>query len=216
MKSLIPILLASIITSSALATAQYPDKIMYEGKEYSLHTNPMEAYFKKHPDKKPQEGVMSTALWRGYVATFVITNQVMQLKNVEIQIHVEKEKGEYPYEWKSVITDIVPQNKTLTVDWFTGILVLPYGELVNYVHMGYGSTYSNYILIEVKKGEVTGKRDLNHKEYEQFRNKQFEAFKKTDEYKKTIKDMDEKGYDSDQHDDFLRSFIIKYTSEFLD
>ena len=71
MKSLFSILLSLALTSpSLLATAQYPDILIHKGKEHSLFNNPMEAYFEKHPKKKPESGVRSSALWRGYVATF--------------------------------------------------------------------------------------------------------------------------------------------------
>ncbi|MCI5135552.1 MAG: hypothetical protein D3920_10875 [Candidatus Electrothrix sp. AW2] len=202
----------ALAASSAFATAQYPDKVVYEGKEYSLHTNPMEAYFTKHPDKKPKNGVMSTALWRGYVATFEFKTNSLVLKDIEIEIWNEAKDDT---SWKSVNDDVIPKGKDLVVDWFTGILVLPHGKLVNYVHMGYGSTYSNYILLEVKKGKLTGKRAYDHKKYEIFKEKQFQAFKKTEAYKKHAEELKKKEWSQDDIDSFLRSFVVKYSSEFL-
>jgi hypothetical protein len=71
MKILAAITLTVLLAAlNAFAPAQAPDRIIYQSKEYSLQTNPMEEYFAKHPDKQPRSGVMSTALWRGYVATF--------------------------------------------------------------------------------------------------------------------------------------------------
>lgn len=204
------------ITINTFATAQAPDKIIYKGKEYSLHTNPLEPYFEKHPDKKPKIKSTSSGCWRGYIATFTITNQVMILEDIEIMVYVEKEEGELPFERKSVVSEVIPKNKTLEIDWFTGVLVLPYGELVNYVHMGYGSTYESYILLEVKAGKVTGKRKFDYKQYETFKAKQFDEYKKTVEYKKAFKELKEEGWEEDKIDAFLRSFIIRYTSEFLD
>ncbi len=179
-------------TLNVLATAQYPDKIIYHGTAYNLHTNPLEPYFEKNPEKKPKSGTMSTALWRGYVATFLVTNQVMQLKDVQIEVHVEKEEGKYPYEWKSVVNKVVPENGPLKIDWFTGILVLPYGELVNYVHMGYGSTYENYILLEVKEGKITGKREFDYKQYETFKAKQFAEYKKDQRIQRVIRETEKR------------------------
>lgn len=202
-------------TLNVFATAQASDKILYKGKEYCLHTNPMEAFFEKHPDKKPEGGVMSTALWRGYVATFTITNQTMQLRDIEIQIRVEKEKSKYPYEWKSVLNELVPKGETLTIDWLTGILVLPDGELMRYVHMGYGSTYENYILIEVKSGKVTGKRELGHKQYELLKAYQFAEYKNTDKYRASFDELTKNGQGKEHIDKFLRQYETQYTSEFL-
>ena len=70
-----------LAASSAFATAQAPDKIIYKGQEYSLLVNPMEAYFDMHPERRPR-GRMSTALWRGYVATFQVRGERLVLKDI--------------------------------------------------------------------------------------------------------------------------------------
>ena len=57
---------------------------------------------------------------------------------------------------------------TLHVDWFTGILGLPYGDLVAYVHMGYGSTYSDYILLELDEGKLVGSHAFGHEQFSEF------------------------------------------------
>lgn len=207
------ILLIAVIASHAFATAQFPDRIIYEGKEYSLQTNPMEPYFEKHPDRKPKGGVISSALWRGYVAAFEFRTNRLFLKDIRIQIWNEKEDGT---SWKSVRDEIVPKGEELFIDWFTGILVLPGGELVNYVHMGYGSTYSNYILLELKDGGLTGQRSFDHKQYEEFREKQFQAYRKTEEYKQRVEDLKKRRWNQESIDSFLRSYIVEYTSRFLD
>jgi hypothetical protein len=204
-------------TVNILATAQYPDKIFYNGKKYALHTNPMEEYFKRFPDRKPKSGIISSALWRGYVATFEISDNSLFLKDVEIEVSKETgDKRSFETEWKSVLPEVVPDNKKLKIDWFTGLLVLPYGEVVNYVHMGYGSTYENYILLEIDKGDFKRAKEYDHKQYEMFKERQYQAFKKTDEYKKLIEDMKKEGdYDEKFTDSFLRSFIVNYTSKIL-
>lgn len=201
-----------LAVSSALGTAQYPDKIIYESKEYNLLSNPMESYFSKYPDKKPKGGGISTALWRGYVATFEITDKALVLKDVQIQ--TGHEKGEQ--NWKSEKDTVVTNGQSLKIDWFTGILCLPFGERVKYVHMGYGSTYSNYILLEIKKGNLTGERKLDAKQYEIFKEKQFQAYKKTEAYKEREAQMKKSGDSQEFIDSFLRVFLVEYTSEFID
>jgi hypothetical protein len=39
--------------------------------------------------------------------------------------------------------------------WFSGELRLPRGELLKYVHMGYGSRYEEDLFLEVSRGVVT-------------------------------------------------------------
>lgn len=82
--------------------------------------------------------------------------------------------------------------------------------------MGYGSTYEHYTLLEMDKGDLKRSKEFGYEEYEKFKEIQFAAFKKTDEYKKLIEDMKKDGdYDEKFADSFLRSFITNYTSKIL-
>jgi hypothetical protein len=209
--------LAILLTAvNVLATAQAPDLIIYQGKEYALETNPMEAYFSKYPDKKPKTEVMSTGLWRGYIATFEFQDKSLVLKDIKIRSAANLGNADYESSWKSAIKQVVPKGETLKIDWFSGILVLSYGDIVNYVHMGYGSTYSNYILLSVKNGNLTSERKFDYKEYEKFKEKQFQAFKKTEEYKTHVLELKKENLPPELVDSFLRDFIVGYSSEFLD
>lgn len=80
MKILISILMSLFSFAKVFGTAQYPDKIFYNNKEYSLLTNPLEKYFERNEDKRPKGGVTSSALWRGYVATFEIIENELFVK----------------------------------------------------------------------------------------------------------------------------------------
>ncbi|MCO6511252.1 MAG: hypothetical protein J5I65_10730 [Aridibacter famidurans] len=201
----------------AFATAQIPDKLIYKGETHSLNSNPLEAYFKTHPDKRPKGGITSTALWRGYVATFEIKDGELILNDVEIEYSLDSENGSFDTAWKSVLDEVVPKGEVLKIDWFTGILVVPRGKIVNYVHMGYASTYENYTLLEIHEGKFTKAKEFDHKEYETFKARQFEAFKKTDEYKKLVEDI--RRDDPDAKDDFIESFlriyVVSYSTKIL-
>lgn len=212
------VLLVSVLLLSSVeifATAQYPDKIIFKGKEYMLHSNPMEVYFAKFRDKRPKIEIRSTALWRGYVATFEVIDDALYLKDIHIQVR-KKDSEMLDTEWKSAINEVFPGDKKLKIDWFTGLLVLPHGEMVNYVHMGYFSTYENYILLEIEAGNFKKSKEFDYKEYEKFRARQFEAFKKTDEYKKIFEDIRKKENANPEFiDKYLKSFIVNYTSKIL-
>jgi hypothetical protein len=176
----------------------------------------MENYFVQYPDKRP-EGGMSTALWRGYVATFEIKDNQLYLNDIEVMNgYTLNDKGYSVTTWKSVLNEVFPNQELIKIDWMTGLLVIPYGEMVNYVHMGYGSTYTNYILIEIDKGNLKRVKKFKYKQYEKFKEKQFQAFKKTEEYEKMKTDFKkEDNYDEKFVDSFLRSFVIEYTSKIL-
>jgi len=141
-------------------TAQIPDKIIYKGQEHWLHTNLMEIYFAEYPDKRPR-GSMSTALRRGHVATFEIKKDgLLYLNDVKTGI------SGAPH-WKSVINEIFPNHKVIKIDW-TGTLVLPSGELVRYVHLGYASSFEYYTLLEIENGILINEKRLELEEYREY------------------------------------------------
>lgn len=132
MKSTLTIVISLLLTTNAFATQQRPDKLIYDGKQYRTNSREcpyeqfyMEDYFKKHPEKRPRSGLMSTALYRGYVATYEIKDSQLVLSDIEIRT------SHIPDEWKSVKHNIVTNNTPFVVDWFTGVIVLhPFDELV--------------------------------------------------------------------------------------
>ncbi|MEY2652318.1 MAG: hypothetical protein RLZZ321_1411 [Bacteroidota bacterium] len=197
------------------ATAQFPDKINYNGKEYNLNSNPLEVYFEKNPNKRPKSEVRSSALWRGYVATFEIIDNQLFLKDIEIQYRDTTSKGSNNSNWKSVLNEVFDDQKNIQVDWYTGLLVLPQGKVVNYVHMGYGSTYQHYTILELNKGVLTQEKQFKSKAYEKFKEKQFQVFKQTEDYNKMKSDLLQKGNSEEFIDSFLRSYVTQYTSKIL-
>ncbi len=202
-------------TVCVFATGQTPDKVIYKGKEYSLNTNPLETFFKKNPQLNPKDGWTSTALWRGYVATFKIEDNQLFVKDIVV-MDVDTTGGSDTTKWKSVFNQVFPNQEQVKVDWLTGILVIPNGKLVNYVHMGYASTYKKYILLEIQKGNLIQEKNMKRLEYEKFKNKQFKAFQKTVEYKKLKEELKKNGGGTDAFlDSFIRIYDTNYTTKIL-
>jgi hypothetical protein len=202
------------------ATAQMPDKIIYKGIEYNLFSNPLETYFEKNPNKRPIRNVggvivQSSSLWRGYLATFEIKDSTLFVKDVQILYSDSSDGNSHVSKWKSVINEVFHERQEMKANWFSGLLVLSYGKLINYVHMGYASTYENYILLEINEGVLKKVKHFNSIEYEKFKERQFQAFKKTKEYKMTKKELIKDGKSKKIIDSFLRSFITKYTTKIL-
>jgi len=212
---LLTIILTLFSGLNVFATAQFPDKINYNGKEYNLNSNPLEVYFEKNPNKRPKSEVRSSALWRGYVATFEIIDNQLFLKDIEIQYRDTTSKGSNNSNWKSVLNEVFADQKNIQVDWYTGLLVLPQGKVVNYVHMGYGSTYQHYTILELNKGVLTQEKQFKRKAYEKFKEKQFQVFKQTEDYHKMKSDLLQKGNSEEFIDSFLRSYVTEYTSKIL-
>ncbi|HTJ49673.1 MAG TPA: hypothetical protein VL443_09485 [Cyclobacteriaceae bacterium] len=215
MKPLLILIFTVFFGLRLFATAQYPDKVIYNGKEYSLQSNPLESFFKENPDKLPKSEIVSTALWRGYVATFEVRDNQLYVKDIEIEVSDTSSTRTSSFKWKSVLNEVFPGQKEVKVEWITGLLVMPYGKIVNYVHMGYGSTYEFYTLLEFEKGNLVREKNFKYDEYEKFKERQFQAFKMTEDYKRLKARLQKKDDSDESIDSFLRSFVTDYTSIIL-
>ncbi len=209
------LLIIGVSKAESIITAQYPDKIIYNGKEFNLNSNPLEPYFDKNPENRPS--MVSTALWRGYVGYFEIIENELYLTDMKISVSYTDEDGSYKQKWSSIYRLYFPKQKKVKIDWFSGILILPHGKIVEYVHQGYASTYSKYWLLEIENGIFNEARKYNNKEFVKFKKRQFEVFKKTEEYKKIYTELKE----NDEYNDdkfiksFISDFVINYTTKFL-
>jgi hypothetical protein len=81
----------------------------------------------------------STACWRRYRGTWEIIDDRLYLMHVAGKFEVT---GQLP----------------LLADWFTGVLRVAVGEMLHYVHMGFGSMYAREIHIRIEHGQITGRR----------------------------------------------------------
>jgi len=214
------ILLLSYFAQNVSATAQIPDRLIYQGKSYNLHNNPLEVYFKEHPKKRPEGDISSTALWRGYIATFEIQNQTLILKDLEVQVYQHQEGQE---EWmpnvtlKSVLNTVFPEGNTLKIDWCTEVLILPSGKLKDYVHHGYASTFEQYVLLEMKAGVLLQSKKFDTTGYLAFKKQQLERFKRTADYQTYLVKWKEKyDYTEVEVDEILETGIFKYLDGFLE
>lgn len=134
-------------------TAQVHERLIYDGDETSM------AFCPPLPDNHPRikalsdeevetgdtEGIMfSTACWRQYVGTWELKEGRFYLIGLEGRYKLE---GDEP----------------LLADWFTGILRIPKGEMVQYVHMGFGSVFEQETHIKIEKGVVTKTRTVDNR-----------------------------------------------------
>jgi effector-binding domain-containing protein len=212
---IIIVLTIGIAKAESIFTAQYPDKIIYNGKEFDLNSNPLETYFEKNPENRPE--MVSTALWRGYVGHFEIIENELYLTDMKRPVGYRDDDGNFQEKWVSIYRMYFPRQEKVKIDWFSGILILPHGKMVHNVHQGYASTYSKYWLLEIENGKFNEARKYNNKEFVKFKKHQFEVFEKTEEYKKLYAEL--KKNDEYNDDEFIKSFIsdfvINYTTKFL-
>lgn len=130
-------------------TAQFQEKLLYEGKEMSMCEEPLAQFFSL-TNHWPKFQEVCTALWRGYIGSWEIINDRLYLTGIDATL----ENGE-----KVTLETLFPgYPERVFAHWYSGTLRIPQGELLEYVHMGYGSKYERDLLIDIEKGVITRTR----------------------------------------------------------
>ncbi len=88
--------------------------------------------------------VSSTACWRRYIGIWEIKNGLFYLVGI---IGRYKMLGDEP----------------ILADWFDGVLRIPKGECLHYVHMGFGSVYEEEIHVKIENGVVVKSRLIDNR-----------------------------------------------------
>ena len=130
-------------------TAQVSEKLLYGGKAISLCTEPLALYLKQNGIEFESP---HTANWRGYVGTW----EVIEAEGAE-RLYLIGIKAHKDYETILKLSDLFPGFDKVFAHWFTGELLCPQGELLNYVHGGYASTYEYDLMMEFKQGVLVHK-----------------------------------------------------------
>lgn len=125
-------------------TAQVHEHLIFDGEETSMAFCP--PIPRDHPrivELDPEEArpsssgiLFSTACWRQYLGTWEIKDGKFYLVGIEGVLQLQ---GGEP----------------LLADWFTGVLRVPRGEMLQYIHMGFGSIFEKEVHIKIEKGIVT-------------------------------------------------------------
>lgn len=169
-----------LATNDAVATAQQPDIIIYEGKNSLLFSNPLESYYKTKP--RPNFYSPHTANWRGYIATWEIDQDILYLKDIEAWIDygipniweqkidekgvihrylMNKTGGQRDIR-KAGLHDLFPNEDRVKASWFTGQLRIPQGKELKYIHMGYESAYEQDIILTIEAGRVITQKTVDN------------------------------------------------------
>lgn len=155
----LPALAIVLICPSAVrATAQFPETLFLDGNEAFMFNEPLEAYFRQGRARPRvfEEGGVCTACWRGYVGAWKIENKALYLTALH-DCGCGEEPKEIPL--SEVFENPAPP---ILADWYTGILRVPRGDQLMYVHMGFASQYEKELLIKVVNGRVVERRILDN------------------------------------------------------
>lgn len=133
-------------------TAQLHEQLILEGKETSMafcpplpegHPRIIELTEEEINRKKIPGIIFSTACWREYIGTWEIKDGQFYLVNLI---------GRY----KIIGDEPIPAN------WFSGVIRIPQGKLLHYVHMGFGSVYEREIHVKIENGRVVKSRIIDN------------------------------------------------------
>lgn len=190
------------------ATAQIPDDIVVEGQHFALTTLPLSGYLQQRNDFLPADVSISSANWRGYVASWEISEDALYLVDVTVETFDQQTRKS---QRASVRPKLFPGATRVLAQWYSGVLLIPDGKLVDYVHMGFGSTYDHYRIFRIESGRVTESLSLSQAEFERYRDRKFAAFQQTDEYAKALQDLrkDASELSPQAQESFLKSFYAE-------
>lgn len=128
-------------------TAQISEKLLFEGQQLALCELPLSVYFALG-GKAPDFDYNCTALWRGYVGSWLIEHDRLYL----VELNGPLKEGT-----QATLRTVFPDfPDRVFAHWYSGKLRCPRGRRLEYVHMGFGSTYEEDLFIEVRKGVVIG------------------------------------------------------------
>ena len=158
MRQTIPLLLFAL-AGTAGATAQIPDTLVVDGEPQALNTRPLDAWLAK--DRARTDALretwdigMCSAAWSGFRATWELRDDRLWLLEVEPNPCDGDDERTIPL---SAFGG--RDGEPLAADWVDTELVLPQGELVEYVHMGFESRYERYVVYVIEGGRVVSREE---------------------------------------------------------
>lgn len=181
MKVILMLLLFSSL--NLFATGQIPDYLIMGQDTLKIHSNPLEKYFEKNPIPEKLITMRSSGNWRGYIAYFKFVDNQLVVENIYKEEYKISENGKHDFFLTSIYKEIFGSSAYFNCSFYSGLLICPYGKLVEYVHMGYSSLYENYKIFEVGSGKIIKSQNFTGEEFQNFKIDYFKYFKTTEEYR---------------------------------
>jgi hypothetical protein len=126
-------------------TAQFSEILHYKGEKLSMRVTPLSDYFVLR-GMRPDFQDISTACWRCYVGEWDITLDRLYLIGI---------RADYKDGTEVTLGRLFPgYDSRVFAHWYSGVLSIPQGDLVEYVHMGYASVYERDLLLSVEQGVI--------------------------------------------------------------
>ncbi|SRR5258706_1533469 len=134
--------------------AQLPDKVLLNGVNQPLYSNPLEHYWILLDKKRPSFYPLPNCR-RGYIATWEVKDNQLYLKEIDgnyekANLFFGKEGARYDLK----ILFPKSNDRLVKATWFSGKLRIPEGKMTTYDE-DYGSRFEQEIIITVEKGDIT-------------------------------------------------------------
>jgi hypothetical protein len=130
-------------------TAQISEKMIFEGNAYNMANAPLRSVLSRKKNRHLRLMPKSTACRRGYVGYWEIVEDRLFLKSFNAKLIDGTPFG---------MGDLFPDEpQPVFAQWYTGVLTLPYGEELKYVHSGFESIYEFSMHLKIENGRVVDK-----------------------------------------------------------
>jgi hypothetical protein len=200
--------LSALSPIDARATSQEPDELLIDGELLDLETNPLRPLIRSGAIKIPKADETWSSNWRGYTSKWELRGDQLLLRSINVVLRpVGGDKDAKPAS-TNVLSSVFQGKSEVFARWYTGTLVLPRGKVLRYVHMGYGSTYERYTILQFRLGVLTSRQDLASKQFEELRKQKFAAYRKTSEYAERLKDA-RKNLSPSSAENFLYEYAVE-------
>ncbi len=157
MKNITIAMILLFVPINAFATAQIPDRILYQGEAYPLFTEPLERYLSENtPRTERLFFSVCTACWRGYVATWELKENYLYITKL-VEGTCRPDAKEIPFE------NVFPgQAAPVKAVWFSGVLRIPQGERLRYERRGYGAVYERELWLTIRNGKMASETIIDN------------------------------------------------------
>jgi len=143
--------------------AQLPDKILFNGEQLDLYSNPLEQFWTNAKKVRPPF-ITSPDCTRGYVAGWEIRNNKLLLKDIDGNYDRSFIFFRKPSRYSLRKLFRRSKNRPVKASWFSGKLRVPIGSMTMYEDSGYDSRFEKEFIVTIHAGEVVKVVTIDFKE----------------------------------------------------
>lgn len=158
-------------------------------------------YFDLYPSKKLNGLLETSTSPKGYHVVYEIEGNELYVK--ELWILKITDGGLYT----NITDEIFPAKVDRKMNWYSGLILFTSGKgRLD----GMNINYEKNVLFEINKGNIITIQHFNLEQILAYKERLFEVFKKTEEYKIIKKEGRERGWKDSTTDSFYQNIVLDY------